>query len=217
MTGRGVYPLRKDFRYDSRPPKQLPQFEVGEEVGLPLGPYHPALHEPEYFELYVDGEKVVDVAYRGFHVHRGIEKLAESNRMTYEDVFYLAERICGICGFAHSSCYAQAIERATGIEVPERAEYLRSLLLEVERLHSHLLWLGVAAHLLGYDAGFMHVWRIREKVMVAAEILTGSRKTYGINTVGGVRFNVDRDRLAKALSNLGTVKEDFTKFLNVLL
>jgi Ni,Fe-hydrogenase III large subunit/Ni,Fe-hydrogenase III component G len=214
----GVYPLRKDFRYDTRPPpRRLPQFEVGEEVGLPLGPYHPALHEPEYFEIYGRGEVVEDIVYRGFHVHRGIEKLAESERMTYEDVFYLAERICGICGFVHSSCYAQAIERAAGIEIPERAEYLRSLLLEVERLHSHLLWLGVVAHLLGYDAGFMHAWRIREKVMVAAEILTGSRKTYGINTIGGVRFDVDRDRLAKALSNLGTVKEDFTKFLKILL
>ncbi len=213
----GVHPLRKDFKHDTRPPKQLPQPEVGKEVGLPLGPYHPALHEPEYFEIYGRGEVVEDVVYRGFHVHRGIEKLAESERMTYEDIFYLAERICGICGFVHSSCYAQAVEKAAGVEVPERAEYLRSLLLEVERIHSHLLWLGVVAHILGYDAGFMHTWRIREKVMVVAEVLTGSRKTYGINTIGGLRFDVDRDRLAKALPSIKAVREGFTRFLGIFL
>jgi len=214
----GIYPLRKDFSYDSRPPpKQLPRPETNKEVGLPLGPYHPALHEPEYFEIYGKGETVEDIVYRGFHVHRGIEKLAESRRVTYEDIFYLAERICGICGFVHSCCYALALEKAAGIEVPERAMYVRSVLLEIERIHSHLLWLGVVAHILGYDAGFMHTWRIREKAMVVAEILSGSRKTYGVNTVGGIRFDLDRDRIAKTLNYLKVIKEEFTEFLKILL
>jgi len=212
----GVHPLRKDFDYSTRPPREF-RSEVAEEVGVPLGPYHPALHEPEYFELYVDGEKVVDVAYRGFHVHRGIEKLAESPRFTYKQVPFLAERICGICGFVHSSCYVMAVEKAARIEVPERAEFIRSIVLEVERLHSHLLWLGVAAHLLGYDVGFMHAWRIREHTMVLAEYLTGSRKTYGINIIGGVRKDLNVDKLDKTLKTLAIVREEFVKLAEVML
>ncbi len=213
----GVYPLRKEFKYDMRPPVGAFREELAEETGIPVGPYHPALHEPEYFELYVEGEKIVDVAYRGFHVHRGIEKLAESPRFTYKQVPFLAERICGICGFVHSTCYLMALEKAAGIEVPERAEFIRSIVLEVERLHSHLLWLGVAAHLLGYDAGFMHAWRIRERVMVLAEYLTGSRKTYGINIIGGVRKDIDLDKIDKTMRTMASLKEEFSKLTEVML
>jgi len=212
----GVYPLRKEFKHDTRPPRTFKE-EIAEEVGIPVGPYHPALHEPEYFELFVEGEKVVDVAYRGFHVHRGIEKLAESPRFTYKQVPFLAERICGICGFVHSTCYVMAVEKAAGIEVPERAEFIRSIVLEVERLHSHLLWLGVAAHLLGYDAGFMHAWRIRERVMVLAEHLTGSRKTYGINLIGGVRKDIEVDKIDKTMKTVASVKEEFGKLVEAML
>jgi Ni,Fe-hydrogenase III large subunit/Ni,Fe-hydrogenase III component G len=212
----GVYPLRKEFKHDTRPPRTFKE-EIAEEVGIPVGPYHPALHEPEYFELFVEGEKVVDVAYRGFHVHRGIEKLAESPRFTYKQVPFLAERICGICGFVHSTCYVMAVEKAAGIEVPERAEFIRSIVLEVERLHSHLLWLGVAAHLLGYDAGFMHAWRIRERVMVLAEHLTGSRKTYGINLIGGVRKDIEVDKIDKTMKTVASVKEEFGKLVEAVL
>ncbi len=212
----GVYPLRKSFDHDSRPPLGVPP-KPPAEAGLPVGPYHPALHEPEYFEIYGEGEIVRGIVYRGFHVHRGIEKLAESRRMVYEDVLFLAERICGICGFVHSCCFAQAVERAAGIEVPERAEFIRSLLLEIERIHSHLLWIGVAAHILGYDAGFMHAWRIREPVMVLAERLTGSRKTYGLNTIGGVRRDVDRDKLGRTIEELKRVRGMFSEFVKVLL
>ncbi len=216
----GLYPLRKEFDYKTRPPlessvsvtRTLTEVET---PGIPIGPYHPALHEPEYFELYVEGEKIVDVRYRGFHVHRGIEKLAET-RFTYKQIPFLAERICGICGFVHSSCYALVVEKAAGIEVPERAEFIRSIILEVERLHSHLLWLGVAAHILGYDAGFMHAWRIREKVMVLAEYLTGSRKTYGINIIGGVRKDISGEKVPKILKTLDYVKEETKKLADVM-
>jgi len=77
--------------------------------------------------------------------------------MTYQQVNFLAERICGICGFEHSTCYALAVEKAAKLDVPERAQFIRSIILEIERLHSHLLWLGVAFHLVGYDTGFMHM------------------------------------------------------------
>jgi Ni,Fe-hydrogenase III large subunit/Ni,Fe-hydrogenase III component G len=215
----GVYPLRKEVPYDYRPPPKLEKFreELPREAGLPVGPYHPILHEPEMFELYVEGEKVVDVHYRGFHVHRGIEKLGESPRFTYKNIAFLAERICGICGFVHSCCYVLTLEKAANIETPERAQFIRSIVLEVERIHSHLLWLGIAAHILGYDAGFMHMWRIREPVMVLAELLTGSRKTYGINIVGGVRVDIDEDKRKKALEVLANVRREFKRFVDTLI
>ena len=213
----GVHPLRKDVPYDYRPQVRGVSEKVSEsgEYGVvPIGPYHPALHEPEYFELYVEGEKVVDVKYRGFHVHRGIEKLGES-RMTYQQVNFLAERICGICGFEHSTCYALAVEKAGKLDVPERAQYIRSIILEIERLHSHLLWLGVAFHLVGYDTGFMHMWRIREKVMYLSELLTGSRKTYGINLVGGVRKDINEEKKQKTLETLRELEKEFKSFIEI--
>jgi formate hydrogenlyase subunit 5 len=214
-----IHPLRKDIPYNYRPPirgvseKITPSTELGV---IPIGPYHPALHEPEYFELYVEGERVVDVKYRGFHVHRGIEKLAET-RMTYQQVNFLAERICGICGFEHSTCYALAVEKAAKIDVPERAQYIRSIVLEVERIHSHLLWLGVAFHVVGYDTGFMHMWRVREKIMYLAELLTGSRKTYGLNLVGGVRKDINEEKKQKTLETLKETEKDFKKLVEVAI
>lgn len=215
----GVYPLRKDFNYSYRPQIKGVGERISEhpEAGtVPVGPYHPALHEPEIFELFVEGERVVDVKYRGFHVHRGIEKLAES-RMNYQQVNFLAERICGICGFEHSTCYALAVEKAAKLDVPERAQYIRSVILEVERLHSHLLWLGVAFHLVGYDAGFMHVWRVREKIMYVAELLTGSRKTYGINLIGGVRKDINNEKKQKVLEVLKELSKEFKELIDIAL
>ncbi|MEM4788314.1 MAG: NADH-quinone oxidoreductase subunit C [Ignisphaera sp.] len=217
-----VYPLRKDYSihdltklYKPSVVAHAKEVEAEAVVIVPIGPYHPALHEPEYFELYVRGEKVVDTRYIGFMVHRGIEKLGES--MKYDQVPFLAERICGICGFVHSTSYCQAVEKALKIDVPERAEYIRSIILEIERIHSHLLWIGVAFHLLGYDTGFMHAWRIREQVMILAELLTGSRKTYGINIVGGVRRNIDEDKIKKSLEVLDKVEKEFKNFVDISL
>lgn len=152
-----------------------------------------------YFRLFVEGETILDADYRMFYVHRGMEKVAES-RLTYDAVPFLADRICGICGCAHSVAYAESIESALGIFVPERARTIRSIMLEVERLHSHLLNLGLVCHFCGFDTGFQHFFRVREKSMNLAELLTGARKTYGLNLIGGVR----RDILAE--QKLGTLR-----------
>lgn len=189
-----TYPLRKSFSYNTKPseelvqPTQLKKPEEGKTV-IPIGPFYPSLEEPAYFRLIVDGEDIVDFDYRGFYVHRGIEKLGES-ALNYQQIPFLAERICGICGFVHSTAYCQAVEKAAGIEIPDKAKFIRSMFLELERIHSHLLWLGLAAHIVGFDTLFMQAWRIREPVMYLCEMITGNRKTYGINIVGGVTIDV---------------------------
>ena len=213
----GVYPLRKEFHYNQKVPavevKPKKRKKDPKIMEVPVGPFHPTLHEPESFELYIEGEKIVGASYRGFHVHRGLEKLAEE-RLTLNQVPFLAERICGICGFTHNCAYCQAVEDAAKIEVPERAEYIRTILLEVERLHSHLLWCGVACHLLGFDSGFMHTWRIREAFMDIAELLTGNRKTYGMNLVGGVRRDIDENKKKKLLEILDKTKKETKEILD---
>lgn len=213
----GIYPLRKEFRYNERPPRaDLTLSQSDKKLGVmevPLGPYHPALHEPEVFELHVKGEEIVKAVYRGFHIHRGMEKLAES-RMTANQVLFLAERICGICSYTHNCAYAQAVEDAAKVKVPERALYVRTILLELERLHSHLLWFGIVFHLLGFDSGFMHTWRIREAFMDLAELLTGNRKTYGMNLVGGVRRDIDANKKKKILEIMDKTKKETKEILD---
>ncbi|MGY0161256.1 hydrogenase large subunit [Edwardsiella tarda] len=188
-----LYPLRKDaMDYRQRPAPTTDQEtypfvnESGSGKIVPIGPLHITSDEPGHFRLFVDGEDIVDADYRLFYVHRGMEKLAET-RMGYNEVTFLSDRVCGICGFAHSTAYTSSVENALGIEVPLRAKAIRSILLEVERLHSHLLNLGLSCHFVGFDSGFMQFFRVREKSMKMAEILTGARKTYGLNLIGGIR------------------------------
>jgi Ni,Fe-hydrogenase III large subunit/Ni,Fe-hydrogenase III component G len=196
-----LYPLRKDtmdYRTRPEPTTEDETYEFIKVEGegiiqVPLGPLHITSDEPGHFRLYVDGEHIIDADYRLFYVHRGMEKLAES-RLDYDQVTFLADRICGICGYAHNVAYSNSIERALGIEVPPRAHYIRTILLEVERLHSHLLNLGLACHFVGFDTGFMQFFRVREKAMKIAELLTGSRKTYGMNLIGGVRRDILKEQ-----------------------
>ena len=190
-----VYPLRREYTYNMRfpfepqnapPPKDAPEGTVV----VPLGPFYPVLEEPAHFRLFMDGERVVGSDYRGFYNHRAIEKLADSE-LNYNQIPFVAQQICGICGQVHSCAYCQAVEDACGIETPMRAKYIRSLLLELERIHSHLLWVGLAGHIIGFDTILMQVWRIREPVMWLMERVTGNRKHYSSNLIGGVRFDID--------------------------
>lgn len=200
-----LYPLRKDamdYRRRPEPACAVENYEflyggrAEETTQVPMGPLHITSDEPGHFRLFVEGEDIIDADYRLFYVHRGMEKVAES-RLSYDAVTFLADRICGICGNAHSVAYAEAVENAQGIEVPLRAQYIRAILLEVERLHSHLLNLGLVCHYCGFDTGFQHFFRVREKAMDLAVLLTGARKTYGLNLIGGVRRDIlDEQKLA---------------------
>jgi len=156
---------------------------------VPIGPFHPLQEEPELFRLHVEGETVVDVDIDIGWNHRGIEKLAEDK--TWDQVPFLVERICGICSNSHPLAYVQAVEDCAGVQAPERALYIRTLLAELERLHSHLLWIGLAGHFLGYNTVFMWAWKYREPVLDIFEEITGNRNHYGMMKPGGVRRDVD--------------------------
>ena len=167
---------------------------------VPIGPWHPLQEEPEFFRLHVDGETVVGLDIELGWNHRGIEKLAESR--TYDQIVFLVERICGICSNSHPIASVQCMEDAGGIEVPERALYIRTIVAEMERIHSHLLWVGLAGHFLGYNTVFMWAWRYREPVLDIFEKMTGNRNHYGMMKPGGVRRDIKPEHASELVNYL---------------
>ena len=212
----GNYPLRRDWKppveqenniisEETTQTEQPEENYTGSLVNVIVGPQHPVLHEPETFSFKVDGERIVDVEQRLGYVHRGIEKAAE-RMMYFQDVF-LVERICGICNAAHTTVFCQAVEDIGNIETPARAQYFRTIIHELNRVHSHLLLLGVGGHLLGFEALFQHVWRDREPIMDIIERITGNRLMCGFNTIGGVRRDIDPNTIEKALKTIKDVRK----------
>ena len=169
---------------------------------VPIGPYHPALEEPIHAKLYTEGEVIKDAEVFVGYNHRGIEKLATERNVI--QTLVLVERVCGICSHSHALTYAMAVEAINGIECPKRGEYIRVITAELERLHSHLLWAGIACHIIGHDSLFMHIWDERELVMDLLEKMTGNRVNYAMVTIGGSRRDVD-DELRREILD-GCVK-----------
>jgi membrane-bound hydrogenase subunit alpha len=172
---------------------------------IPIGPQHPALKEPISLRMTVEGEIIRDADIRLGYNHRGVEKLAEER--TWIQNIYLTERICGICSHSHTTCYVQGVEKLMEIVPPKRGLYIRTLVAELERVHSHLLWLGVAGHEAGFDSFFMYTWRDREVVMDLLEMISGNRVHYAINTLGGVRRDLDEAKRKKILDGLEVLKK----------
>jgi membrane-bound hydrogenase subunit alpha len=182
-------------------------------VKVPLGPQHPALKEPGNFILSLRGEQVTEMAVRLGYNHRGIEKACEER--PYLNDLYLLERICGICSHAHSTTYVTAVEEIAAIQVPRRGLYLRTLVSELERVHSHLLWLGVAGHEIGFDTLLMYTWRDREVVMDQLAALTGNRVNYGYNTIGGVRRDITEEQKTSLLKAVDVLEERTRYYIEV--
>ncbi|OGS20111.1 MAG: NADH dehydrogenase [Elusimicrobia bacterium RIFOXYA2_FULL_39_19] len=183
------------------------------EIKIPIGPQHPALKEPISLRVTVDGEHIKDVDIRLGYNHRGLEKLAEQKNWVQN--IYVMERICGICSHSHTTCYVQAVEQIQGLEVPKRGLYIRTLVAELERVHSHLLWLGVAGHETGFDTFFMYTWRDREIVMDILEIISGNRVHYAINSIGGVRRDISEEQKKLILGSLDTLIKRTEYYANI--
>ncbi len=174
-------------------------------LSFPIGPQHPALKEPENLRFSVDGELVVDADIRIGYVHRSIERSC-SERNFVQDL-YLCERVCGICSNAHTLCYAMAVEKLADVEVPVRAQYIRMLMHEFERIHSHMLWLGVAGHEVGFESLFMYVWRDREVIQDILETVSGNRGHYAMTTLGGVRHDITPEMETKIREGILYLRE----------
>lgn len=162
-----------------------------DKMSIPIGPQHPLLKEPLSMMIDISGEKVLGGSLKLGYVHRGIERLAQQR--TYVQDIYLIERICGICSHVHTTTFCRAIEALLGVEVPPRAQYIRGLMCELERIHSHLLWLGILAKHIGLDTIFMHTWHDREMSLDIMEEISGGRVMHAVNQIGGVRIDLDQE------------------------
>ena len=188
---------------------------MGQRTIVPFGPQHPVLPEPVHLDLVLEDERVVDAVPQIGFIHRGLEKLVE--KRDYQRFVYVAERICGICSFGHSMGYSQAVEQLMGIEVPRRAEYLRVIWHELSRIHSHLLWMGLAADAFGFESLFMHCWRLRERVINVFERTTGGRVILSVCTPGGVFKDIEDSELRGIVEMLEGLRGEYDEIAATFL
>lgn len=173
---------------------------------LPIGPIHPGLKEPLRLKLQTQGEKVIKAEIDYGYVHRGIEKIMEGK--TWQKCIYLAERICGICSYEHTQTFAETIELISGAQAPPRAQYLRVITNELDRIQSHLLANSTFYKTMDHETLFMQVLDLREYAMDAIELLTGNRVNMGWNVVGGVRMDAEQKHLDAILGKIAHIENN---------
>lgn len=211
------HPLRKDT--GGRPPKVVTEYPYRRVEGegvfeIPVGPVHAGVIEPGHFRFSVAGEPVLNLEIRMGYVHKGIEKLSEG--MSYSKGVFLAERTSGDNGMAHSTAYCQAVEEIAGIEVPDRARYIRTVFLEMERIYNHLGDVGGITLDTAYNVGAQHAYIIREHVLHLNECISGSRLLRSINAVGGVRRDLTKHDVEKIRTTMVKAKLDFKDFVDLV-
>jgi len=192
-----------------------PTAPAGRRTVIPFGPQHPVLPEPIQLRLVLEDEKVVEALPALGYVHRGLEKLAE--KKDFQQVAFIAERICGICSFQHAMGYCQGIETLLGLAVPDRARYLRVVWAELHRLHSHLLWFGLFADAFGFENLYMQSWRSRESVLDIMEATSGGRIMLGTCCVGGVRRDISPEGLDSVLRVCDGLEKDFDSMITPMM
>ena len=182
---------------------------------IPFGPQHPVLPEPLHLDLVIEDDRVIEAIPQIGFVHRGLEKLTEKRDM--HQFGYIAERICGICAVGHSYGYASACECMLGIEVPGRVQYIRTILHELSRIHSHLLWLGLLADAFGFEALFYRSWTLREQILKIFESTCGGRVILSINEIGGLKHDIEDSELAGIVQTLDAMCPDYEALVHTFL
>lgn len=158
---------------------------MGKQYEIPVGAQHISLLEPLHFKFTTVNEKIKSTEANVYYVHRGIE-LACCSKFKFRQVSFVVGRVCGLCSISHSTAYSQVAEKLLKIEVPTRAKYLRMLVIELDRIHSHLLCLSHVAENSGFEALFMKTMQYREFSMELLEAVCGNRVQYDFAIVGGV-------------------------------
>ncbi len=211
------FPLRKDaapreFTDDGR---AFPFTEVGGEgvYEIPVGPVHAGVIEPGHFRFSVVGETIIDMKSRLYFTHKGTEKLFEG-RLPAAGV-ELAERVSGDTTVGHALAFCQALEAAAGTAVPDRARYLRVVLLEMERLYNHVADFGMIANDTGYAVAHSHCFRIRERLLRLNKRLTGNRLLRGGIVPGGVARDLPPD--LDLGGEVGAALRDFEEIVELSL
>lgn len=171
---------------------------------IPFGPQHPVLPEPVSIKLELDNDVVVGALPSLGYVHRGLETFI--NTKDIHQTTYICERICGICSALHGITYTMSVEKLFDVEIPERAQYIRVIVGELNRVHSHLLWLGLFADGFGFESLFYECWKYRELVLDVLERITGNRVIHSISKVGGVQKDLSKENIDMTLKMCDTVE-----------
>lgn len=218
----GIRPLRKDFPKEKisqiteeKAEHRFHQVDGDGSFYVPVGPIHAGIIEPGHFRFATAGEEIVSLEARLFYTHRGIEKQAEG--LNFSEGLELAERICGVCAYSHSTAYCQALEKIAGVDIPPRAQYIRTLLMEMERLYNHIGDLGNICAGVGLAFGSSHGARIKERLQRVNKYLVGHRFLRGINKPGGLKFDLPADFKAKLNKELVEIEKDTQELVEILL
>ena len=212
-----VHPLRKDFPLERvLPPFEGEQHEYRPTLGegvfqIPVGPVHAGIIEPGHFNFAVAGEPILYLQLRMFYTHKGTEKLFE--QLPVHRAVFLAESISGDSAFSHGTAFCQAIERAAGIEAPPRARFMRTILLELERVCNHIADIGTIATDVGFAVANAHAGSLRETAVTLNEELTGSRLLRGMISIGGVRRDWTREQVAALLATVEVIEKGFRELV----
>lgn len=182
------------------------------ETEVALGTVHPAALEPYRVRLFVEDEIVKDAEITIGINHRGIERIMEG--LPVEKANALTEKVCGICSNAHIWNSVLVAEKGLQIEIPERANYIRIIMGELERLHSHLLYLAHGSEVLGQETFSMRAFYLRETAMELLRMIGGNRVQYGASIIGGVRprCELNEMRIQKIAEGMEVIEEGLTKF-----
>jgi Ni,Fe-hydrogenase III large subunit/Ni,Fe-hydrogenase III component G len=213
-----IYPLRKDFDVRTPVPTVHKKWHMNSVEGegvfeVPVGPIHAGIIEPGHFRFSQAGETIMRLDAKMFFVHRGIEKAIEG--LPVAKAFYQVERISGVCTIAHSVAYCQAIESLAGVQVPRRAQYLRALVAELERLYNHVGDIGNLCAGMGFAVAIMAGARMKEYIMRVNEALTGHRFLRGMVVPGGVRQDINDDLEEIIIDLLDKLEPDFTGMIGL--
>jgi len=188
-------------------------------MAINLGPQHPSTHGVFRVKLFLDGELVIKaVPYCGY-LHRGVEKLCE--KLTYVQITPIVDKNDYVSPMMNEQCINMAFEQLLGVEVPRRARYLRTIVAEIQRVASHLLWLGTFALDLGGAMGggttlFMYCFRERETILDLFEELTGCRFHYNTHTIGGNRHDIPAGWTANVHKTLQQIEERCVEYERML-
>lgn len=163
---------------------------------LNLGPQHPSTHGVLRLLLELDGEKIISCEPDVGYLHRGMEKMAE--KLSYIQYLPMVDRIDYLAGFFYSELLCRIVEKALEIEIPDKVRAIRVMLLELNRISSHLLWIGAFLMDLGAVSPFFYAFREREMILRYFEKISGQRMMYNYFVFGGVR---------REISNLEDVEE----------
>ena len=215
----GLYPLRKDFDIRTKPPRVKGEYIYRRVEGegvyeIPVGPVHAGVIEPGHFRFSVAGEPILNLEIRHFYTHKGVEKLFENMRL--DKAVFLAERISGDNSASHAVAFCQAVEKIAGVDIPPRAKYTRTILLELERIYNHFGDIAGISTDVAYPFGAAHANKLKEQVMQLNEKVTGSRLLRGMNAIGGIRRDIG-DKKEMILNELDSLQKDFMELMELLI